>query len=1100
MAKDLIAQGLALGAVRVTVNQGHEFGSVLERDSYFADNPQELKEGIYIFCGSQLQRYENGAWNDRAVLIFTNADIINANNVIIDKSNFTSVLKKYTGDNTQTLFDYLDKSQEFPSGLIYIGEKDTPDSWKIEKVGQGLVFSRYQNSAYASIYTVENSSTTDNYFINAPEGRLAYITDDKAIHTLIKSSTDLKGCQINNVDGRISLMHNGTVASYHPSGERIKVDLNNITDAELTSKFIISYEQEVKISDNVLLFGVNEYYAIQPDAGMTVRVYITDKATGNLLAQSCSLGQFYSGNGNPVVDGANKVDFSEALPILEGKDIVLRADFADATEIQGAFKKIGAGTEERFYIKFNTYTQHLDEENMATQEWVDTNVAVSQDARDYLSKVSHEKTADSYTFTFGEDKLSKVKFNQKTTELIETSKDGLHTSNITIGENYANMSSDDGFIEVSNSSAIISCKDVNISAETSLRLYHRDTDYAIDLDKDGVGLNMGDSNLIVKADGTVTVKGKVSINDHAIVQDGTGTKFLADNGTYVESSGGWDMKVDLTESENITVIKKGGTPTVYTHFHDIPFLRQNEYIPDAYIEIETQPRTNIDISSAMYFTIKGDEPYTANYTDNSVKFRLKVVKRDGSIVYTDCVSCTGNVPAIYNELKAPIDTESTVGLWCNSLRDPYGFVPNDRFTVSFYVGSGEVDKQVPLFDISTGLVNEAILPTSNDINNRFNEILLYNEKADDDSLVYPRFTYDAEAFGEIPCITLTSGHGTAIAHGNLVSEMFFITNAKDGVATVYLEDQDNIEIAGKESDTVMDGTSWQIKFPKPTNVISNGILGFAMITDIGTKINVKLMKMDGEQTIFDKTISFDKVTENKSPSYCLLSDGTNDLYYMYSGDYVLTVTLVSGGVYGVDFPYFSMMLGDVTRDSLINKSTIESQVFLKTNPDTFTVENNKITALKEKNDLTCTNITIPKAVSNGSMITSVADNIFPYTSGVDITINAELGAIGENNFISSDGLTQNKLYISPNNVGTWDAIKTIGALITPIELPVVPKESYDTSLIINADDRMVWAKNPVRDGCVYLTANNRIRAIDGSGFIFEVLVGTEWKAVTRFDL
>lgn len=373
MAIDLIAQGLALNSVRVTINQGHVFETTTTRDNYFVAHPLELKEGIYIFCMSQLQRYENGTWNDRAVLMFTNSNIINADNVILDKANFTTILKKYTGDDAQGLFDYIDKIQEFPSGVMYIGEKDTLNSWRISKIGMGLSFSRYQNGEYVNIYTVENSSTTDNYYINCPEGRLAYVTEDKKSHTLIKSSTDLKGCQINNVDGRISLLNNGTMTSYHPIDEKKMIDINEINqdDGIKNAQIIEKYSQEIVTSSNLLLFGVNKYFVMECEPNTKVRMYITDKETGNILGQSCSYNSFASGCGNEVIIGENKIDFSEPVPMLEGKDILINAQFSNPIKVQGMTKEISSKSQ--FYMRFNGFIQNLKEENIATREWVNEN-------------------------------------------------------------------------------------------------------------------------------------------------------------------------------------------------------------------------------------------------------------------------------------------------------------------------------------------------------------------------------------------------------------------------------------------------------------------------------------------------------------------------------------------------------------------------------------------------------------------------------------------------------------------------------------------------------------------------------------------------------
>lgn len=582
-----------------------------------------------------------------------------------------------------------------------------------------------------------------------------------------------------------------------------------------------------------------------------------------------------------------------------------------------------------------------------------------------------------------------------------------------------------------------------------------------------------------------------------IVINGSGDLFLSDNGEYKESGSGWDMQVDLTANENIIVAKDGTDPTEYTHLHDIPFLKQHDYVEDTYIEIETQDRTQIDISSAMYFTIKGDEPFVENYTDNSVKFKLKVVKRDGTTIETECVSCTGSETNIYNKLDAPIDTESTVGLWCDCLNNPNGYLPNNRFTASFYVGSGATVDSVTLFDSKTGLVNEAILPASS--GNKFNEIKLYDipDASYQNGTKTPSVLYDSENFGYTAILGANSGRGMGITLGNILAEFDIMTNVKDGLKTWYLSKSVEMGVGEEPSETPIEGTVWTRTFATQEDM--KVVIGFVFLVGVGTKIHLKMKSLLNESIIFERDFSFDKVKEAISPAYAIVSDGVSRFVETNQGNNELEVTLISGSLYGVGFPYCTAVMGELGSDYLANRSTLEYETVTKTNSKSFkmdTININKIIGFEDVNEVSCDKIIIPKYSFKGFFINSIGDNAFEYTIGKPIYIYAELTEVGIGNFKDNDG-NQLDIYISPKNTGTWNLFESMGYKITPMELPT---STTKQSVLKNDENGVIdWVQDPVRDGCVYLSDKNRIRSID-LGFVFEVLSNSIWIEVGRFSL
>lgn len=69
MGRDIIARGMASGAIKVNINAGHVFVDNTARDAYFITNPTELVENMYVYCNSKLQQYDGSIWIDRTPAI-----------------------------------------------------------------------------------------------------------------------------------------------------------------------------------------------------------------------------------------------------------------------------------------------------------------------------------------------------------------------------------------------------------------------------------------------------------------------------------------------------------------------------------------------------------------------------------------------------------------------------------------------------------------------------------------------------------------------------------------------------------------------------------------------------------------------------------------------------------------------------------------------------------------------------------------------------------------------------------------------------------------------------------------------------------------------
>jgi len=53
----------------VTIADKHIFSSEAARDAYFASNPGELEEGLYVQAGTQIFRYHDGEWVEVTAII-----------------------------------------------------------------------------------------------------------------------------------------------------------------------------------------------------------------------------------------------------------------------------------------------------------------------------------------------------------------------------------------------------------------------------------------------------------------------------------------------------------------------------------------------------------------------------------------------------------------------------------------------------------------------------------------------------------------------------------------------------------------------------------------------------------------------------------------------------------------------------------------------------------------------------------------------------------------------------------------------------------------------------------------------------------------------
>ena len=66
---DIITYSKLKKCISIDINAGHSFTSTAQRDTFFLNNPTQLKANMYIYCNGQLQQYINSAWVDRSATI-----------------------------------------------------------------------------------------------------------------------------------------------------------------------------------------------------------------------------------------------------------------------------------------------------------------------------------------------------------------------------------------------------------------------------------------------------------------------------------------------------------------------------------------------------------------------------------------------------------------------------------------------------------------------------------------------------------------------------------------------------------------------------------------------------------------------------------------------------------------------------------------------------------------------------------------------------------------------------------------------------------------------------------------------------------------------
>jgi len=402
------------------VKSNHIFANDTERDNYFSVNPTELKEGLYICSNEILQRYENEQFVNRSSIIKgskgdvgdtgtsiqsitdiesnkiritlddgTYSDITktqaSANNITVLKTDFTNLLKDFTGTQTQDLFNFIDEMNEIPNGILYFGEINTENSWKIIKEYFNLNFYRYDlyNSQYNKIASFGASVESDRFILTEWQGSILGKKTDGTKRTLLKTSVDKNGVIIGNKFGRVGLVNGNKLFSMYPTGISSNFKMNECSDAEgiANAQTITNFSTYFKATIDGFYSGLKNIEVIEVPEGTIARFWAISEDKNDIIVEDCSYLNFTKGLGKEIVVGLNDLLLNEPFPIDKDTAVYFNLEFSNPVKLKGSVVDNGVIDDPKFYPMCDVIKEIANLEDLATQDWVRTNIPLS-DATD----------------------------------------------------------------------------------------------------------------------------------------------------------------------------------------------------------------------------------------------------------------------------------------------------------------------------------------------------------------------------------------------------------------------------------------------------------------------------------------------------------------------------------------------------------------------------------------------------------------------------------------------------------------------------------------------------------------------------------------------
>jgi hypothetical protein len=401
------------------------------------------------------------------------------------------------------------------------------------------------------------------------------------------------------------------------------------------------------------------------------------------------------------------------------------------------------------------------------------------------------------------------------------------------------------------------------------------------------------------------------------------------------------------------------------------------------------------------------------------------------------------------------------------------------------------------------------LPIGNKSGNRFNEVILHDNPPinPEEPPIYPTVSYEATNIGKTAMISCSSGKGAGMYVGNLMSEISLVSNNKSGLMTSYLTNTFELNIGEKPQAEFTSGTRVATLEITP-EMNADTLLGFGVVSKGKTKVHVKLVNKRSLKVHTDADYILPVSHTEPDLSYLVINPSSPLGTTVEVSNYELTITVLEGALYGGSNFYTCVAMGGrLSQEYLVEESTIRKQVVLKTNTASFIMSkvpeslNQVIDFSEPMSNFNADQITIPKFTDTMTSINEIGESAMTATKignrhvFVDATITK---IVGDKNFRGDNGSQTIDIYINPNNRTTWETFKNSGYIIKPSTVLAMDINDNNKVLTTDSNGNMVWSQNSVRDEAIYLTSNNRIRAIP-TGFAFEMLVNGIWKEISRIE-
>lgn len=304
-----------------------------------------------------------------------------ATKVTIDSDGFVKNLKGKNITTAQDIATFIDSFNTVEDEVFYLGTPKVENNWRILKKDRFLKFERYDvgTDDYVEYGSFGGSFETDNLILSNWSGRLYSRKADNSVKSLIRGSVDGNGVVLGNLEGRASLVSDGTNFVVHPKGDIFNMSLPPMSEADAIAgaTTVRTLTTATSIPIDIVIYGYEKLYVVSAPVGTKCRI-ISTLMTGEIIGENCTHSEFINNLGTPVpTSGELTVYCKEPMPINAHTAIKTIIYFTKDVKLQGSILNLGYPQDPQFYARNVLKCQLLSVENLATQEWIKTNLPLS---------------------------------------------------------------------------------------------------------------------------------------------------------------------------------------------------------------------------------------------------------------------------------------------------------------------------------------------------------------------------------------------------------------------------------------------------------------------------------------------------------------------------------------------------------------------------------------------------------------------------------------------------------------------------------------------------------------------------------------------------